>query len=326
VSDSPSPYAEPTAQLQIAICVCTYRRPELQATLESLGSLKLPPDCRVRVVVADNDVTPTAQELVLKFARDAPFPIDYVHSPARNISIARNACLDAARGDFAAFIDDDETASPDWLIRLLETAKGTRADVVLGPVQASYRPDAPGWMIAGDFHSTMPVWVKGEIKTGYTCNVLLDLASPHVVGRRFDLALGRSGGEDTLYFAHLHMAGGRIAFAHAAWVYESVPPSRAQLIWLLKRRFRVGQTHGRLLAQGRSSYSKIPQFFLAASKVIFSFGTAVVYSLWPELRYRAFLRGIMHAGAMSGLFGIREIEQYGVQSTLHPQKKVHREA
>lgn len=323
---SPSPYKDPNAQIQIDICVCTYRRPELKTTLESLVSLKLPSDCRVRVVVADNDVAPTARELVLMVARDAPFPIDYIHSPARNISIARNACLDAVRGDFAAFIDDDETASPDWLLQLLETAKGTCADVVLGPVQASYGPDAPGWMIAGDFHSTMPVWVKGEIKTGYTCNVLLDLASPHVAGRRFELALGRSGGEDTLYFAQMHMAGGRIAFAHAAWVYESVPPSRAQLIWLIKRRFRVGQTHGRLLSKGRSPYAKIPQVLLAGLKIIFSFGTAAAYFFSPEARYRALLRGIMHAGAMSGLFGIREIEQYGVRSTLHSQKKVHRGA
>jgi hypothetical protein len=35
----------------------------------------------------------------------------YVHAPARNISIARNACLDAADAPLIAFIDDDETAT-----------------------------------------------------------------------------------------------------------------------------------------------------------------------------------------------------------------------
>jgi succinoglycan biosynthesis protein ExoM len=31
----------------------------------------------------------------------------------------------------------------------------------------------------------------------------------------------------------------------------------------------------------------------------------------PIPRYRYALRGIMHAGVVSGLLGIREIEQYG---------------
>ena len=98
-------------------------------------------------------------------------------------------------------------------------------------------------MREGDFHSTLPVWVGDEIRTGYTCNVLLRLASPHVAGRRFNLALGRTGGEDTEFFSHMHADGGKIAFAERAYVYEPVTESRADLGWLAKRRFRFGQTH-----------------------------------------------------------------------------------
>jgi succinoglycan biosynthesis protein ExoM len=302
-------------RVQVDICICTYRRPELQMTLDSIRSIQVPSDYHIRIIVADNDVAPSAREQVLAFGRTAAFPVDYIHSPAGNISIARNACLQSASGEFAAFIDDDETASPNWLLHLLETAKATCADAVLGPVRACYGGDAPRWMVRGDFHSTMPVWVRGQIKTGYTCNVLLNLTSQRIVGRRFDLALGRSGGEDTVFFAQVHEAGGLIAFASDAWVYESVPPSRTRIDWLVKRRFRFGQTHGRLLARDRRRGAKLPQIIVAGLKAIFSFGSATAYSLSPTHRNRAVLRGIMHLGTISGLIGMREIEQYGASTT-----------
>src|SRR5690606_19160150 len=158
---------------------------------------------------------------------------------------------------FLAFIDDDEEASTEWLLLLLMIAEATGADAVLGPVRARYGADAPDWMRRGDFHSTSPVWVGGEIRTGYTCNVLLRRASPALAGRRFNLALGKSGGEDTDFFTHMHRAGGKIAFAANAVVEERVPPGRARLSWLARRRFRMGQTHGRLLAEN-APFAKRP--------------------------------------------------------------------
>ena len=97
-----------------------------------------------------------------------------------------------------------------------------------------------------------PVWVHGEIRTGYTCNVLMRRASHGLAGRRFNLARGQTGGEDTEYFGALHEAGGVIAFAPNALTFEDVPRSeRAFAGW--RRRFRTGQTHGRLLAERRSA-------------------------------------------------------------------------
>jgi len=302
---------ENSQQVRIDIGVCTYRRKELEATLRSLGRLALPENCRIRVIVADNDVSPSAKERVARLAPSLPFELRYVHCPASNISIARNACLDASDGDFIAFIDDDEMASEDWLAHLMARAEDTDADVVLGPVQASYGKDAPRWMRRGDFHSTYPVWVKGEIRTGYTCNVLLRRASPFVTGRHFSLALGRSGGEDTQYFSELHEAGGRIAYAPEAWVHEPVPAGRAQFSWLAKRRFRVGQTHGRLTARKAAGVGLAKQFVLAAAKAAYSFGAALLTFFSATHRNRSILRGIMHMGVISGLMGIREIEQYG---------------
>lgn len=297
--------------IRIDIAVCTYRRAELDQTLLSLAVLSIPAGALVRIIVADNDVTPSARDRVDAMRSAVPFEIAYVHCPASNISIARNACLDHANGDFVAFIDDDETASEDWLSELLVMAATTGADAVLGPVQAIYANSAPAWMRNGDFHSTLPVWVSGEIRTGYTCNVLLRRSAPSLVGRRFNIALGRTGGEDTEFFTHMHKAGGRIAYAEDALVQEPVPGKRATVAWLAKRRFRMGQTHGRMLLEGRASGRHWRAIVLAGTKSAYCFVAAALLAASPVKRHRYGLRGIMHAGVVSGLFGVREIEQYG---------------
>jgi succinoglycan biosynthesis protein ExoM len=296
----------------IDIGICTFRRPELRETLMSLFALVVPAGASLRLIVADNDAQPSARPLVDELRVLSPHDIAYVHCPKANISIARNACLAESRGDFLAFIDDDEVASPTWMVELYTAARETGADAVLGPVRAIYDGTVPNWMRSGDFHSTQPVWVRGEIITGYTCNVLLDMHSPHVAGRRFDLALGQSGGEDTQFFTAMTDAGGRIAFAAAAELEEPVPSKRASLEWLMKRRFRSGQTHGRILAGKHPGAGRLPQVGLALAKFGYSSLGAFAMAFSAVRRNRYALRAALHAGAVSGLFGAREIRQYGM--------------
>ncbi|MFC3327241.1 glycosyltransferase [Mesorhizobium cantuariense] len=307
--------------LSIDIGVCTFRRPELADTLRSLDAMEMPAGFDVRIIVADNDDTPTARDLVTALSQELTVPIRYQHAPARNISIARNACLDASIADFVAFIDDDETATPSWLAELVAMAEASGAAAVLGPVRARYRPDAPDWMRRGDFHSTLPVWVRGEIQTGYTCNVLLRMGSDSLRGRRFSLARGQTGGEDTEFFDQMYKAGGRIAFSPEAWVDEVVPRSRAAFDWLGRRRFRVGQTHGHLLGSSASGIGLVKQVGLASAKAIYCFASALPVVISPVRRNRSVLRGIMHVGVVSGLVGIREIRLYGQPSPQEGGKR-----
>jgi len=296
----------------IDICVCTFRRPELTDTLRSIAAMDKPAGFEVGVVVADNDDQPSAQPLVKALAQELKLPIRYRHAPARNISIARNACLDASVSDLVAFIDDDETASVRWLAELVATAEASGATAVLGPVRARYRPDAPGWMREGDFHSTLPVWVRGEIRTGYTCNVLLRTREESLRGRRFSLARGQTGGEDTEFFDNMVRAGGSIAFSPQAFVEEVVPRARAAFDWLRRRRFRFGQTHGHLIGHDASGVRRVAQVGLASAKAAYCFGMAALTAVSPVRRNRSVLRGIMHVGVVSGLVGVREIRQYGL--------------
>ena len=299
----------------VSVCVCTFRRPHLAATLTSLSGL-LAGDVAIEIVVADNDVVPSARPIVEAFNSGALWPVVYVHSPAENISIARNACLDAASGDLLAFIDDDEIATPEWIAELLTVMKDERADAVLGPVQAHYTSDVPGWMRAHDLHSTFPVFVNGVIRTGYTCNVLLDRRSKSVADLRFNLARGKSGGEDTEYFSRLHAAGGKIGYAPTAWVHENIPAQRARLGWLAQRRFRMGQTHGHMLRHGGAGGLAGVTLAGAKAGACFLLAAATFYSAATWRRNA--LRGLLHVGTLTGLLGLKEIAQYGASEQRGP--------
>ncbi len=300
----------------ITICVCTFRRPQIIDTLASLMAMNAPPDCRVSVLVVDNDHSPSAQKLVEGFAASSRFDIRYLHCPAGNISLARNGALDNCESRYLAFIDDDEIASEDWLRNLARVAQNDALDVVLGPVQAVYRPQAPEWMRVLSIHSTKQVWVDGHIKSGYSSNVQVDLECPAVSGLRFDPELGQTGGEDTKYFTQVFRRGGKIGYAADALVQEDVPESRACFSWLLKRRFRMGQTHGRLMLEGRRGF--LPTAGALAKvfgKIVFCFATAGLNILNPARRNNAILRGLMHMGVVFGIFGIRELRLYGPDMT-----------
>jgi succinoglycan biosynthesis protein ExoM len=276
-------------------------------TLRSLAEQDAPSDLPFRVIVADNDEAPSARQLVEDAGRRFNLDLLYLHAPARNISTARNACLDAVTAPLVAFVDDDETVDKGWLRAMLAAMETPGAGVVFGPVVAVYRAGAPRWARDADLHSTKPVVrANGLIDTGYTSNVVMrrDL----IQGERFPLELGRSGGEDVFFFHRLHSRGATLRFCPDAVVYEDVPEGREKLRWLLKRWFRSGQSHGRLLAD-RSPRRIGP----AATAIVKSFYylVAVIVRLASPSRWRWNLtRAAMHAGVAAYLLGKKEGQLY----------------
>lgn len=294
--------------LSIEVCICTYRRASLIDTLRSLDGSKA--DLPVSVLVIDNDATASARMVAKGFAATSDLPVRYVHCPGANISVARNAALEHSHARYLAFLDDDETAAPNWVSSLKRTMSETDAVVVLGPVRAVYSDHDPVWMQTADPHSTTPVFVKGEIKTGYSCNVLIDRLSAVFDGLEFPLELGRTGGEDTAFFTEAFQRGGKIAFASDAIVYEAVPPERACFGWLAKRRYRMGQTHGRLLL-GAGSWPAVRSASVALGKVVICASVALFTCIDPVKRNKAVLRGCLHAGTLSAHLGLSTLELYG---------------
>lgn len=300
------------SKLSIDIAMCTFRRESVIDALESLQQLELAEDWEVGIIVADNDVHPSAKERVLS-VEQTNIPIRYIHAPDSNISVARNACLATSSSQWLAFIDDDELATPDWLSSLVDKAKETQAQIVLGAVDATYDDKyCMQWMSKGDFYQTRPVFVDGKIVTGYTCNVLIDRRVEPVKSAIFDLALGKTGGEDTVFFSSLYQKGCLITYEKAAVLYEPVIESRASLKWLWNRRYRSGQTHAMLLRDKTTTQSgKLMQLIKAIFKAVYCH-VMLCGAFLNEVSWRRWcLRGALHLGVISSLLGKDTLVQYG---------------
>jgi succinoglycan biosynthesis protein ExoM len=296
-----------SAATTVDICICTFRRPSVVETIGSVAAQDLPAGVSLRLIVVDNDETPSARGAVMEAGRAHGLQIRYVHAPARNISIARNAALAAATAPFLAFLDDDETADPAWLRTLLACQAEREADVVFGAVRAIYGPGLPSWVASADLHSTpSPVRRDGVIVTGPAGNVLIRRAK--LGDLAFDRDLGRTGGEDTVFFHELGRRGARFAYCAEALALEPAPPGRARLSWLLKRAFRSGQTHARLLL-GEGANRPL-NLILAVAKAAVCLADAGLHAFSPAGWRRRLVRAALHAGASVRLAGFRDIRLY----------------
>lgn len=283
----------------ISVCVCTYRRPRVVNTLQSIVAQRLKPGQEIEIVVVDNDPHKSAEPAVAAFAANAPVPVRYSSEPARNIARARNLALFLARGDWLAMIDDDETAAPDWLQELLNAAAIYHADIVIGRVIARYPPDAPRWLVLADPLSRN--WgVSGTLcVTGSSANALLNWRLLRDTSVRFDPAFGLSGGEDTDFFGRQHNAGAKIVAAADAVVAEDIPAARLMPAYLKQRAIRAGQSYG-LTALRRLPRHRQFAFFWASILKFLLFG-AGAFGLSVAARSTALklrIRGWLNVGKL----------------------------
>lgn len=286
----------------VTICICTFRRESIAATLRSIAEATA--YAPVPVVVIDNDDHNGARDRILAAAAAAKVAATYVHAPARNISIARNAALDAVETRWAAFIDDDEIAEPAWLCALL--LMRDRGEAIIGQSRALYDPGVPAWNAACDFHSNR---LEGRADNAYTSNALIDVDFVRRHDLRFRLDLGQTGGEDTLFFRAFSEAGGRILYQPDSVVVEPVSTARATMRWALRRRFRAGQTHGLVLQQfDRKAYRIL--LVTAAAKCVFSLIAAAATVPGTTASRKWLARSALHAGSVSYRLYPRIVREY----------------
>jgi glycosyltransferase involved in cell wall biosynthesis len=235
---------------RVAVCACTYLRPRgLARLLEGLAVLEVPEGVAVEVVIVDNDPAGSGRPVVEAARSRFPFPLRYVGEPTPGIVAARNAATRAAAGSgpvAVAFLDDDEWPSPRWLAELLRVGEETGAEVVTGTVEPVFDEEPPAWARHGGFFER-PRHPDGErIHYARTSNVLIGPAALAVSDPPF-ADTGSDGGEDTLLFHRVHLAGLPIVWADGATVYESVPASRVSPRWIVLRQYRYGLTRSAVL-------------------------------------------------------------------------------
>jgi len=226
----------------ISVCVCTYKRPELlKHLLEELAGQETAGRFTYSIVVADNDAVESARPLVANFSAAAAVPIQYCVEPQQSISLVRNKALKHARGNFIAFIDDDEFPTQRWLLTLFEASQKYGVDGVLGPVLPHFDKAAPEWVIRGGFYHrpTYPTGFVISWNQGRTGNVLLKKRVIEAEEQPFDPAFHRASDQD--FFRRMIDKGFVFVWCNEAVAYEVVPPSRWRRAFMIKRALLRGR-------------------------------------------------------------------------------------
>ncbi|MEM7695201.1 MAG: glycosyltransferase family A protein [Pseudomonadota bacterium] len=256
MTDTPIPE---TSMPDTSIIVCTLDRLGLLADcLASLDAQTNAPPFEVIVVdnTADPDGNPAVRALAARHGSPAG-TVHYVHAPGPNLSIARNAGLDAATGRNIAFVDDDLVLPPGWLATITAILGTSGADGVLGEVRAKLLPGGALKNLQAHFDRTLPIGEGAEVpRTRYgfldglrTCNVIVRRAATFGETVRFDPAFGRSGGEDQDVFITFDTRPFSLIYSSAADAIEQIPADRQSVGYLTMRAFRNSQAFVRVLSK-----------------------------------------------------------------------------
>ncbi len=247
--------AQDTGQdVRVSVAICTHNRASwaIKALESALAQTTSAP---FEVIVVDSASQDDTQQLIGQWD-----DVTLLHEAEPGLSRARNRALDAARGAFVAFLDDDAVAEPGWIDGLLAEFErgGARCGCVGGCVLPDWGADRPAWLHANllmclsvvdwpgpGFEVEPPRYVVGA-------NLAFRASALGEVGP-FSVHLGRTGasllsGEEDEMFARLRQSGYTVRYAPEAIVHHHIHAERLTTDWMLRRAAGQGVAEARQLA------------------------------------------------------------------------------
>jgi succinoglycan biosynthesis protein ExoM len=294
----------------VCVCICTFKRPELlKRLLDRLQCQTTQGLFGYSLVIADNDLKQSAKDVVLAYTAASKIEIAYCLEPEQNIALARNKALERSKGNFVAFIDDDEIPQEEWLYNLYTTCTSRNVDGVLGPVRPYFDHVPPRWVTKGKFFD------RPEYHTGYklsssqtrTGNVLFKREIITGIKGPFRAEF-RTGSEDIDFFKRMVDNGRVFIWCKEAAVYELIPPARCKRVYQIKKALLNGANSLKYEHPHRALY------------IIKSLAAIPIYILsLPLLGLAAnhlFMKYVIklcdHVGKMLQLLGINPVKDRGL--------------
>jgi glycosyltransferase involved in cell wall biosynthesis len=239
--------------VSITVVVCTYNRSgKLANAIESVADQAVSPWLHWEIVVVDNGSTDDTPHVVEELRRRYPGRIRYILERQKGVSHARNAGIREAQGEIIAFIDDDETAHPDWLRNLTASlGSGEWSGVGGRVVPPPFSP--PPWLSLESSFNCGPLAIfnpRQEAGELHEPPFGANMAFRREVFDRFGMFrtdLGRVGGnmisnEDTEFGRRLLDAGLRVRYEPSALTYHPIEQNRLHKRYFLRWWFNKGKS------------------------------------------------------------------------------------
>jgi glycosyltransferase involved in cell wall biosynthesis len=252
------------------VALCTHNHSDrLERTLRDLAELRMP-EAPWEFLVVDNGCTDGTSELLARHVWPAGWQVRVVREEKLGLSNARNRAIAEARGKYVIFMDDDETADPDWLCAFERLTRDKD-------------PDAFGGRIRVLFEDARPVWLRddllgflGELNRG---EGIVPLTDPYasfyggnfgirktvcgVVGL-FDDMLGRkgadnTGGEEVDFYRRLLDAGFRVWWTPEAVIHHRIQTAKLERSYFFDLHYRMGRVEA---IRKRGNGSRFPPLYL----------------------------------------------------------------
>ena len=211
-----APMPTPPAPPSVTVVICTYNGARtLEQTCAAVARVEYPD---FHVIVVDDGSTDGSADIARQFG------FTVISTENRGLSAARNTGLEAASGEIVAYLDDDASPDPHWLLYLVDTFERTGWAAVGGP-----NLPVPGDGAVADAVAVSPgnpthVLVSDrEAEHVPGCNCAFRAEVLREVGG-FDPRF-RAAGDDVDTCWRLLDAGHRIGFSAAAMVWHHRRPS-----------------------------------------------------------------------------------------------------
>ena len=259
--------SEGLSDLEFTVAICTLNRLEYlkRAVTEVLSQLE--PFSGGRLLVVNNGSS-DGTDAYLHDLQEAEDRVLNVREEQRGNHYARQRAIREAQGDFLVFLDDDAVPKSGWLSAMLEELTMPNVGVVGCTIEPLWEAPRPGWLsdrlmreipvypISEDRRLTRFPFYPPTISLGLRLNACARLYAGDE--RSKDYPLGRKGtthdrpadligGEDSDLVEIYARNGFDIVFSGRARVMHTVPESRLDPIWYIRKFESEGHLRIRLL-------------------------------------------------------------------------------
>jgi len=252
----------------LTVAICTRdRADQLSRTLESLAALEVPAGLGWELLIVDNGSTDHTRPTVASF--EGRLPVRCIVEPQPGLSHARNSAVQAARGDYIVWTDDDVLVDAGWLAAYGRAFAANPECVFFGgPITPSLQGQTPAWFLENwselssilaerDFGAQSLTLSKEEGRLPFGANFAVRAREQRL--HRFDPELGvapgqRRLGEETAMFLDLIADGATGIYVPQARVVHVIAQSRQSLDYVGRYRQAVGQTWAFLSEEHRENF------------------------------------------------------------------------